>query len=163
MSKEDSHSTSFNLPSSIGSTTRILILIPNDYEVWVYTLWTMILALKHMLQVSGMLYQRNITGIRRQNKFSKLQRRLDEIVAHDKELHSDEKHKLIKNLKASRILMFSLPTDIFCFVSSYETAKENWVKFKELYSGDVDLKCSIQTELLCEFGAFEQNVDETLD
>ena len=33
MANDDLHSLSFNLPSSIGSTTRILILFPYDYEV----------------------------------------------------------------------------------------------------------------------------------
>lgn len=34
MTDEDPHSLSFNLLSSIGCTTRILILFPEDYEVW---------------------------------------------------------------------------------------------------------------------------------
>lgn len=35
MSKEDSHVVLFNLSSSIGSNTRILIPFPGDYEVWI--------------------------------------------------------------------------------------------------------------------------------
>lgn len=35
MSKDDSHSNSFNQSSIIGSTTRISILFLEDYEVWV--------------------------------------------------------------------------------------------------------------------------------
>ena len=31
---DDPHSLTFNLPSSIGSTARIPILFPEDYEVW---------------------------------------------------------------------------------------------------------------------------------
>ena len=34
MQQEDPHSLSFNLYSNIGSTTRIPILFPRDYEVW---------------------------------------------------------------------------------------------------------------------------------
>lgn len=34
MSKEDSHSISFDLHGAIGSTNRILIFFPKDYEVW---------------------------------------------------------------------------------------------------------------------------------
>ena len=34
MAREDPHALAFNLSSSIGSTTRIPILFPNDYELW---------------------------------------------------------------------------------------------------------------------------------
>lgn len=92
----------------------------------------------------------------------KTQWRLDEIVVDGKDIHSNDKEKLINNLKATMIMRFSLPPDTFRLVSSNETAKEIYDILKELYYGDADLKHSIQTGLLSKFGTFEQTADETL-
>lgn len=54
----------------------------------------------------------------------KTQWRLDEIVVDGKDIHSNDKEKLINNLKATMIMRFSLPPDTFRLVSSNETAKE---------------------------------------
>ena len=59
-------------------------------------------------------------------------------------------------------MCFVVPLDTFRLTSSLETAKI-WNKRKELYSWDDDLKDSIQTIILSEFGAFKQKSDETLD
>lgn len=66
------------------------------------------------------------------------------------------------NLRAKRELCFVVPLDTFRLASSLETAKI-WNRIKELYSWDDDLKDSIQTIILSEFGAFKQKSDETLD
>ena len=74
----------------------------------------------------------------------------------------DEKYKLMCNVKAMRMIIFTLQVDTFCLVSSCTTAKEIWDRLKELYSTDEDLEHSIQTLLLSEFGAFEQKPEEKL-
>ena len=64
------------------------------------------------------------------------------------DIPQDEKYKLLRNVKAMRIIRFTLPPDTFHLVSSCETGKEIWDRLKELYSSDVDLEHSIQTLLL---------------
>lgn len=83
------------------------------------------------------------------------QEELDDIIANDKSIESDEKNRLMNNLKETRILRFSLPPNSFQFVSSLSTTKQIWDRVKALYSGDADLTHSIQTTLLFEFGSFD--------
>lgn len=61
------------------------------------------------------------------------------IIEHTNVRH-DQKDKLMCNLKAMRIIRFSLPLETFHLVSSCDTAKRIWDRLKELYSGDVDLE-----------------------
>lgn len=46
MSKDNSELITFNLPSSIRSTTRIPILFPEAYEVWVLLFEDYIIGIK---------------------------------------------------------------------------------------------------------------------
>lgn len=75
----------------------------------------------------------------------------------------DEKDKSLSNIKAMRIIRFDIAPDTFHLLSACETTKEIWDRLKELYSSDADLKHSVQTLLLLEFGAFVQKFDEKLD
>ena len=59
-----------------------------------------------------------------------------------------------------RIIPFTLPPDTFRLVSACSTAKEIWVRLKELYSIDEDLENLIQTLLLSDFGDFKQKLEE---
>lgn len=58
----------------------------------------------------------------------------------------------MNNLKATRIVRFSLLPDTFRWVSSLHTTKIIWDRLEELYSSDVNLTRSIQTRILSEFG-----------
>lgn len=84
-------------------------------------------------------------------------------MSDDTQVTSDEKDKLMSNLKTLRIIRFPLPPETFCLVNSYRTAKEIWEGLKELYFGDVNLTHSVQTSLLSKFGSFEQMSNETLE
>ncbi|XP_023748475.1 uncharacterized protein LOC111896725 [Lactuca sativa] len=69
----------------------------------------------------------------------------------------------MSNIKAMRILQFILPLGTFRLVSVCTTAKEIWDRLKELYLSDIDIKDSVQTLLLSDFGAFSQKADERID
>lgn len=86
---------------------------------------------------------------------------LDNLIVDGIEI--DERELLMNNLKAVRILRFSLPRDTFCLVSSFPTAKKIWDMLKELYFIDADLTHSVKTTLLSEFGSFEKKPDGTID
>ncbi|KAL7591115.1 uncharacterized protein LOC111887420 [Lactuca sativa] len=79
-----------------------------------------------------------------------------------KDVPQDEKDTFVCNIKALRMIRFSLQFDTFRLVSSCKTAKEVWDRLKELYSTDEDLEHSIQTLLLSEFGDFKQKPEEKL-
>lgn len=74
----------------------------------------------------------------------------------------DEKKMLVSNIKALRMIRFTLQSDTFRLVSSCTTAKEIWDILKELYSTVEDLEHSIQTLLLLEFGEFKQKPEEMI-
>lgn len=48
-------------------------------------------------------------------------------------------------------------------VNLYDTTKKIWDKLEELYYGDDDLKHSLQTTYLSEFGSFKQKPDENFE
>ncbi|XP_052626862.1 uncharacterized protein LOC128133449 [Lactuca sativa] len=155
MAHKDPHSLSFNLSSSIGSTIRIPILFPNDYEVWALHFEDYVLGLEDY----GSTIWHAITQETYKHMDTKMQ--IKTLVEHT--VPQDEKDKLMSNIKAMRIIRIALPQDIFCLVSACETAKAIWDRLKELYSSDADLEHSVQTMLLSEFGAFVQKYEEKLD
>lgn len=160
---DDPHSVSFNLSSSIGSTNRIPILFPADYEVWALHFEDYVLGIEDAgssiwHSITESTYEHSET-----KKVVKTLADYNKIVADHEKITADEKIKLMSNVKALRIIRFSLHPDTIRLVNSYDTAKGIWDRLKELYSGDDDLEHSIQTLLLSEFGAFRQNSDETLD
>lgn len=116
MSKEDSHSISFNLPSSIGYTTLIPILFPDDYEVWALHFEGNVLGIKtHGFSILHVITKESYkhTKIR---EIVKTQRWFDGINVDDKEIHSNEKDKLMDNLIATRILRFTFQPNTFFIV-----------------------------------------------
>lgn len=73
---------------------------------------------------------------------------MDNLIADNKDLTTDEKQRLQNNLNTKRHLRFALPPYTFRLMSSMETTNESWKRLKELYSGDVNESNSIQTNLL---------------
>ncbi|KAL7600855.1 hypothetical protein Lser_V15G25093 [Lactuca serriola] len=162
MSHEDSQTNPINISNSIGSTTRIPILYTQDYEAWAhhfedyvvgsedngYLIWEAII-------LGPFVHSGTNTTVKTQKEYNKL-------VVDEHKMPQDEIDKLLCNVKAIRMIRFSLQSDTFRLVSSCTTAKEIWDRLKELYSTDEDLEHSIQTLLLSEFGVFEQKPEEKL-
>lgn len=162
MQHDDSHFNSINLSSSIGSTTRIQIVFPSEYEVWALHFEYYVLGLEDngyliwkAIIIGPFVHTESKRVIRTQNDYNKL---LFDI----KDVPQDEKEKLISNVKALRIIRFALKADTFHLVSSCDTTKAIWDRLKELHSTDADLEHSTQTLLLSEFGAFTQKSEESL-
>lgn len=134
MNPEDPYTLSFNLSSSIGSTTMIPIIFPQDYEVWALHFEDYILGLEEhgtliweTMTVETFMY----SGTR---KSLRLKLNTTNFFLMLRTLHKMKKDKLLSNIKPMRIIRFALPPDIFRPVSACETAKEIWDMLKELYS-----------------------------
>ena len=123
MQHDDSHINSINLSSSIGSTTRIPILFPNEYEVWALHFEDYVLDLGdndyliwEAITLGAFVHTANKRVIKTQKQY--IQLLLDE-----KDFPQDEKEKLISNDKAMRIIRYPFPADTFRLVSSCDTTK----------------------------------------
>ena len=123
MKHDDSHFNSINLSSSIGSTTRIPILFPKEYEVWAFHFEDYVLGLEdnkyliwEAITVGPFVHNESKRVIKTQNDYDKL-------LLDIKDVSQDEKEKLISNVKALRIIRFALQADNFHLVSSCDTAK----------------------------------------
>ena len=162
MSMDDSQSNPINISNSIGSTTRIPILYTQDYEVWMHHFEDYVIGSED----NGYLIWEAITvgpfAHSSTSKIVKTQKEYNQLVNDVKDIPQDEKEKFQCNIKALRMIRFSLQSDTFRLVSSCATAKEIWDRLKELYSTDEDLEHSIQTLLLSEFGDFKQKPEEKL-
>jgi len=155
MSHDDSQTNPINISNNIGSTTRILILYTQDYEVWMHHFEDYVVGSED----NGYLIWEVITlgpfvhfGT---NRIIKTQKECNKLLAYVNNIPQDEKDKLSCSIKAMRVIRFTLQSDTFRLVSPCTTEKEIWDILKELYSTDEDLEHSIQTLLLSEFGAFE--------
>ncbi|KAI3767848.1 hypothetical protein L2E82_18277 [Cichorium intybus] len=162
MAFDDSHTQSFNLSSSIGSTTRTPILFTQEYEVWALHFEDYVLGIEeHGATIWQAITEETHVHTDTRRVIKTLKEYNNLLVTHTN-IPQDEKDKLMCNIKAFRIIRFALQADTLRLVSSCETAKEIWDKLKELYSGDADLEHSIQTTLLSDFGSFAQGSKETL-
>lgn len=161
MSKR-SHSFFFNLPSSIGSITRIHILFPEDYEVWAFHFEDYVLGIEtrgssiwHAIIEETYKHSKTKAEIKTQVNYN------THIVEED--VPNDENDKLMCKLKAMRIIWFAFPLDTFRLVNLYDTPKKIWDRLKGLYYGDDDLNHSLQTTLLSEWSSLKQNTYENLE
>ncbi|XP_023761709.1 cyprosin [Lactuca sativa] len=82
------------------------------------------------------------------NRIMKTKKEYNQLMVDVKDVPQDEKDKFVCNIKALRMIRFSLQSDTFRLVSSCTTAKEVWDRLKELYSTDEDLEHSIQSLLV---------------
>lgn len=96
------------------------------------------------------------------NRTIKTQKEYNQLLIGMKEVPQDEKDKLLSNIKALRMIRFSLRSDTFQQVSSCTTVKKIWYRLKESYSTNEDIEHSIQTLLLSEFGDFKKKLEEKL-
>ena len=72
-------------------------------------------------------------------KVVKTQVEYNTILVENKDIPQDEKDKLLRNIKAMRIIKFALPPYSFHLVSACEKKKEISNRLKDLYSSDEDL------------------------
>ena len=79
MSKEDSHSISFDLHGAIGSTNRILIFFPKDYEVWALHFEDYVLgietrgsSIQHAIDVGPYIVAKTQEVVKSQKRFQEL-------------------------------------------------------------------------------------------
>lgn len=100
MPNDDLHSFSFNLPCSIGSTTRIPIIFPEDYKFWALYFEYYVMG----IQTHGTSIWQAMTVVTYKYSGSreevKTQVDYDAIIAENIEIPNDEKAKQQFNLKA---------------------------------------------------------------
>ena len=113
MSKDNLHSFSFNLHSSIRSNTRIPILFLEDYEVWALHFKDYMLGIEnhgssiwHPMTMETYKYSRNKEEVKTQGQYYA-------IVDDNTKTTNDEKDKRMCNLKAMQIIKFALPPNTF--------------------------------------------------
>ncbi|KAL7587416.1 hypothetical protein Lser_V15G40916 [Lactuca serriola] len=163
MQNKDPHSLSFNLSSSIGSTTRIPILFLQDYEVRALHFEGYVIGTNEHGSTIWQEMKHDTFSHTTTRRVIKTQVEYHALLVYRNVVPLDENNKLMSNIKAMRIIRFDLPLDTFLLVSACTTAKEIWDMLKELYSRDADIEHSLQTTLLSEFGSFVQKPDEKLD
>ena len=122
-----SHVDPYSLSNSIGSTTKIPILYPNDYELWVVHMEDYVLNIEdHGSNIWEAMTVGPFWYIATRNVI-KTQAQYNALVLSTPALAQDEKDKLMSNIKAIRTLRFALAPDTLRLVNSYTTAKEIWV------------------------------------
>ncbi|KAL7604947.1 hypothetical protein Lser_V15G14522 [Lactuca serriola] len=139
MQHDDSHINSINLSSSIGSTTRIPILFPNEYEVWALHFKDYVLGLEdngyliwEAITLGAFVHTGTKRVIKTQSDYNKL-------FLDVKDVPRDEKDKLISNVKAMGIIRFALPVDTFCLFGAFtqkpeESLSQNFNRYNHLLS-----------------------------
>lgn len=89
--------TSFNLRNRIGSTTRIPILFPKDYEVWIQHFEYYIYRIEaHGSSIWNAIMKESYKYSKTKEVF-KTQEELDNIIVDNKDIPKDEKDGLQKN------------------------------------------------------------------
>lgn len=124
MAKKDSHSISFNLHGSIGFTNRIPTLFLEDYKVWSLHFKNYVIGIETLCSSIWHVVTKETYKYLKTKEVVEWQEHLDGIFANNKYTESDEKHKLLNNMKATKILRFTLPLDTFRLVSSPPTTKQ---------------------------------------
>ena len=130
MSSEIFSSNPINISNNIGSTTRIPILYPHEYEVWALHFEDCVLGLED----NGYLLWEEITlgpfVHSKTKRIIKTQKDYKKLLNDMKYVPKDEKDKLISNIREIRFMRFTLQSEAFRLVSSYESAKEIGIGLK---------------------------------
>ncbi|KAL4580202.1 hypothetical protein LXL04_016386 [Taraxacum kok-saghyz] len=156
--------TLFNLANSIGSSTKVPTLFPDDYEIWTlhmedyllgledgYLIWKSVMKGPHSFPLSEDAEYITVNT----------NEELENLISSG--ISKEDKKKVEFDLKAKRELRFALPPHVFRLVRNCESAHDIWTKLKEMYAGNKRQLKSQQTAVLSEFGAFKQKNGETLD
>ncbi|KAL4578457.1 hypothetical protein LXL04_014580 [Taraxacum kok-saghyz] len=157
--------TLFNLANSIGSSSKVPTLFPDDYEIWTlhmedyllglengYLIWKSVSKGPHSFPPND--EAQNIT-INTNEEYEEWKTKIT--------ISKEDREKIEIDLKAKRELRFALPPHVFRLVRNCETTHALWKKLGEMYAGNKRQLKSQQTAILSEFGAFKQKNGETLD
>ena len=157
--------TLFNLANSIGSSSKVPTLFPEDYEIWSLHMEDYLLGLEN-----GYLIWKSVSS--GPHSFPP-DTDSDNITIFTNESYEDWKTKITISkenrerieidLKAKRELRFALPPHVFRLVRNCESANALWKKLREMYGGNKKQLKSQQTAILSEFGLFKQKANESLD
>lgn len=159
--------TLFNLANSIGSSSKVPTLFPDDYEIWALHMEDYLLVLKNGYLIWKSVSKgphsfppndesANIT-IHTNEQYETLK------ATHGVIISKENKERIEIDLKAKRELRFALPPHVFRLVRNCESANDLWKKLQEMYGGNQKQLKSQQTDVLSEFGAFKQKSSETLE
>ena len=157
--------TLFNLANSIGSSSKVPTMFPEDYELWAlhmedylqglengYLIWKSVSTGNHSFPIDT--ESENIT-IFTNEEYEHWKSKIT--------ISKEDREKIEIDLKAKRELRFALPPHVFRLVRNCESANDIWKKLGEMYAGNKRQLKSQQTAILSEFGAFKQKTGETLD
>ena len=159
--------TLFNLANSIGSSSKVPTLFPNEYELWALHMEDYLLGLEN-----GYLIWKSVSD--GPCKFPNSKDSEDiwgetteqyEILKSTPGMNisKENRERIELDLKAKRELRFALPPNVFRLVRNCKTAHEIWDKLKIMYGANEKQRKSQQTAVLSEFGAFKQKSDESLE
>jgi hypothetical protein len=157
--------TLFNLANSIGSSSKVPTLFPEDYKIWTLHMEDYLLGLEN-----GYLIWKSVS--RGPHSFPPNDESANITINTNEEyedwktkitISKENREKVEIDLKAKRELRFALPPHVFRLVRNCETAHALWKKLCEMYRGNKRQLKSQQTAILSEFGAFKQKTSETLD
>ena len=157
--------TLFNLANSIGSSSKVPTLFPDDYELWAlhmedylqglengYLIWKSVSKGPHSFPPND--ESANIT-IHTNEEYEDWKSKVT--------ISKENREKIEIDLKAKRELRFALPPHVFRLVRNCNSANDLWEKLKVMYGGNEKQLKSQQTAVLSEFGAFKQKSSETLE
>ena len=137
-SKMDNQSL-FNLASSIGSSSRVPTLFPEDYEVWAlhmedylqglengYQIWKSVITGPHSFAPD---YESDNITINSSEDY--------EILKASRTISKENKERIEIDLKAKRELRFALTPNVFRLVRNCKSANDLLKKLKEMYGGNL--------------------------
>ena len=158
--------TLFNLANSIGSSSKVPTLFPEDYEIWALHMEDYLLGLEN-----GYLIWKSVSrgphsfppNDESANITIHTNEQYETLKASGVTISKENKEKIEIDLKAKRELRFALPPQVFRLVRNCSSAYDLWKKLQEMYGGNQRQLKSQQTAVLSEFGAFKQKTSETLD
>ena len=155
----------FNLANSIGSSSKVPTLFPDDYEIWALHMEDYLQGLENGYLIwksvfSGPRYfQPDIDSekiaIFTNEEYEELKSKIT--------ISKENKERVEIDLKAKRELRFALPPNVFRLVRNCASANDLCKKLKEMYGGNKKQLKSQQTAVLSEFGLFKQKSSETLE
>lgn len=107
MQHDDSQDKSIKLSNGIGSTTRIRILFPHDYEGWALHFKDYVLVIKDNGKLICDTITKETFSHAGTKKIIKIQAEYTELLLEVDDIPNEEKDKIISNVKVIRIIWFS--------------------------------------------------------
>ena len=131
--------TLFNLANSIGSSSKVPTLFPDDYEIWALHMEDYLLGLENGYLIWKSVSKgphsfpndesANIT-IHTNEQYETLKATQGVIIS------KENKERIEIDLKAKGELRFALPPHVFRLVRNCESTNDLWKKRQEMYGGN---------------------------